>query len=52
MMIGAKYLFGAFFVVTLIKAPKKVSKTYQVSFGFLKKLDWNYFLRVLLPANR
>lgn len=44
-------LFGAFFVVTLIKAPKKVSKTYQVSFGFLKKLDWNYFLRVLLPAN-
>lgn len=52
MLIGlCLSFFGALPILFLVRAPKKLVESYQVSFGFLKNLDWSYFCKVLLPAN-
>lgn len=43
--------FGALSLLSFVKTPKKKEQSYNVSFNYFKGLDWNYFTKVLLPAN-
>ena len=51
-LVGLSLSFiGALSILSFVKAPKKIERSYNVSLQYFKGLDWNYFTKVLLPAS-
>jgi len=52
MFIGLSLNFvGAALFISSVRAPKKMIKSYDISFSFFKNLDWTYFGKVIIPSN-